>query len=345
MKKKEVQDIIRKWTDEYARKGVSNDLSKKYVDYAESLIKKDLPPIIDLQHLSLLIGIDHQLTVSIIHSPKSFYREFKIPKRSGGVRIITAPYPSLKFIQRWIYNNILIHQKPQFCAHGFVEGKSILTNAMKHKNCKALLKMDIKDFFGSIPQNFIINYFHKELGYNLNISYFLSCICCLNGTLPQGAPTSPTLSNLISLSLDRRLYRLAKKFNLSYTRYADDIAFSGEEISSGFIDYVKEIVRDCNLEINEDKTRLYCSGGSKIIAGVSLANGIPRVPRDYRRVLRKELHYVLKYGLDAHMRHNKITKANYIDSLRGKVAYWLSIEPWNEYARECSLKLKTITEE
>ena len=202
--------------------------------------------------------------------------------------------------------------------------------------------MDIKNFFGSIPQNFVINYFHKELGYNIYISYFLSSICCLEGVLPQGAPTSPVLSNLISTSLDRRLYRLAKKFNLVYTRYADDLAFSGDEISGAFIRYVRDITADCNLKINDSKTRLYGPGGSKIIAGISLATGVPRITRDYRRKLRQELHYIEKYGIVSHMRHNRIKEASYIDSLCGKVAFWLSIEPDNKYARKMALKLKTI---
>lgn len=305
-------------------------------------MKKDLPPLMDLRHLSLVVGIDHQLLASMVHAPNAFYHQFSIPKRTGGERTITAPYASLKFVQRWIYKNILASQKTQFCAHGFVDGRSILTNALPHSECKMLLKIDIKDFFGSIPQRFVINYFHKELGYNIYISYFLSELCCLDGVLPQGAPTSPILSNLISISLDRRLYRLAKKFNLVYTRYADDIAFSGEAISGAFIGYVKDIVAECSLEINDSKTRLYGPGGSKVIAGVSLATGRPRITRDYRRQLRQELHYVEKFGLAGHMRHERIKKASYIDSLRGKVAFWLSIEPDNDYARSMALKLKEI---
>lgn len=342
MNKKEVAKIIDNWKSAYSRRGVTAANTDKYLKYAENLISKDLPPIIDLNHFSLLLGIDYFVLLRIIHDSTSFYREFSIPKRSGGKRTIRAPYASLAFIQRWIYKNILSIQKTQFCAHGFVKNHSILTNASQHKNCKMLLKMDIKDFFGSIPQHYIINYFHKELGFFNDVAYFLSCICCLEGVLPQGAPTSPALSNLICTSLDRRLYRLAKCFNMRYTRYADDMAFSGEYIPVTFIRYVKEIVEDCSLEINDDKTRLYRNGGSKVIAGVSLSTGIPRIPRDYRRTLRQELNYVDKYGIRGHMRHNKIKKANYLESLRGKVAYWLSIEPWNEYAQEMNEKLKRM---
>lgn len=334
MRKREVKEILEKWQSECLRKGMSGVELQEYLDYVGNLVKQDLPPIVDIGHLSLLMGIDYVHLTTVVNSASDFYRRFEIPKRAGGSRIITAPYPSLKYMQKWIYDNILANRKVHFCANGFVHDHSILTNAQTHENCKMLLKMDISDFFGSIPQNYIINYFHKELGYNLNVSWILSSICCLNGSLPQGAPTSPTLSNLISMSLDRRLYRLAKWFGLKYTRYADDLAFSGYDIPITFIRYVDGVVKGCGLEINQSKTRLYGDGGSKIIAGISLATGRPRVPREYRHKLRHELYYVKRYGLVGHMKHNKIRRANYPESLLGKINFWLYIEPDNLFALE-----------
>lgn len=345
MKKSQVKEIMAKWSADYLSRGFSTEISSAYLSYAESLIKRDLPPIFDLRHLSTLIGIDYGFLVKVAFGTKSFYREFKIPKRSGGYRTIKAPYQSLLFVQRWIYKNILFNQKTQFCAHGFVPNRSILSNAIEHKECRMLLKLDIKNFFDSIPIAFVINYFHKELGYNSEVSYFLAKICCLDDVLPQGAPTSPALSNLISISLDRRLYRLAKYFNLKYTRYADDIAFSGEKIPAILISYVENILSDCNLKINGQKTRLYSVGGSKIIAGVSVANGNPRVTRDFRRKLRQDLHFIEKYGLNGHMRHNSIKQCNYIERLIGKLNFWLFIEPDNSYAFRMKTKLRQIYNE
>ncbi len=344
MRKKAVDEIIASWRKECVKYGMPNETVGPYLDYVANLIKQDLPPIVDMRHLSMLIGIDYNFMTMAVNAPNLFYRQFNIPKRTGGVRSITAPYPSLKYIQTWIYDKILKNRKTHFCVHGFVRGRSILSNASVHSKCKMLLKMDISDFFGSIPRNYVINYFHKELGYNLNVSWILSSLCCLDGSLPQGAPTSPALSNLISLSFDRRLYRLSKKFGLEYTRYADDIAFSGDNIPDAFIRYVEGIAKDCGYEINKEKTHLYAAGGSKIIAGVSLATGEPRIPRDYRRKLRQELHYVDKYGLTGHMRHNKIRRANYPESILGKVSYWLSIEPDNEYAKQMYSKLQKSME-
>jgi retron-type reverse transcriptase len=341
MRKKDVEEIIEQWRKVCSKNGMSADEIAPYLEYVANLIRQDLPPIVDLRHLALLIGIDYNFLTVAVNAPKILYREFNIPKRAGGVRTIMAPYPSLKYIQNWIYDKILKKQKTHFCAHGFVRSRSILSNATVHSNCNMLLKMDIHDFFGSIPQNYVINYFNKQLGYSLHISWVLSSLCCLDGHLPQGAPTSPALSNLISLSFDRRLYRLSKHFGLNYTRYADDMAFSGNTIPSTFAKYVELIATDCGYEINREKTRLYSVGGSKIIAGVSLATGNPRIPRDYRRKLRQELHFVQKYGLSAHMKHQKIRQANYPESLLGKINYWLSIEPENAFAQQMRKKVET----
>ncbi|MCM1291722.1 MAG: reverse transcriptase family protein [Bacteroides sp.] len=343
MRKKAVDEILANWRKECSKYGMSVDEANSYIEYVANLIKQDLPPIVDLRHLSMLIGIDYKFLTMAINAPQVLYREFSVPKRSGGYRTITAPYPSLKYIQTWIYDKILKSRKTHFCAHGFVRHRSILSNAGVHRGCKMLLKMDVSDFFGSISQNYVVNLFKKEFGYNLKVSWVLSSLCCLNGTLPQGAPTSPILSNLISMSFDRRLYRLAKRYNLKYSRYADDIAFSGDSIPSTFIRYVEGIANNCGFKIKTEKTRLYSAGGSKIIAGVSLATGEPRLPRDYRRKLRQELHYVEKYGLKGHMKHEKIRKANYLESLLGKVNYWLSIEPGNEYALSSLQRIKSLS--
>lgn len=329
---------MQRWRAAYLREGYSSRKSAELLAYVESLVRRDLPPIVNLHHLSLLVGVDYDHIIKVVNAPEAFYRQFDIPKHSGGTRTITAPYPSLAYIQRWILDNILRRQKAHGCVHGFVPKRSIVTNASAHCGCAMLLKMDIADFFGSIPQRNVVNYFRKELGYNQKVSVYLSQICCLGGALPQGAPTSPALSNLISMSLDRRLYRLAKHFGLNYTRYADDVAFSGNIIPSTFIKYVTGIADHCGLQINHKKTRLYGEGGRKIIAGVSLATGTPRLPREYRRQLRAELHYIERFGLKKHMLHSKIRRYNYGEVLLGRLSYWLSVEPDNAYA----LRMKKI---
>ena len=233
MTDRQVEEMLKLWTAYYQSRSVSPEYVKKCLNYAKPLFKQDMPVIFDFQHLCLLLGLDGEYLQSIIYGSKSHYREFAIRKRSGGVRIISAPHYTLKYVQRWIYDNILSKVKVNYCAHGFRPKKSIVTNAKIHVENKFLLKLDLKDFFPSISINQVINVF-KDLGYSNHVSFFLSAICCVEEHLPQGAPTSPALSNIIARHLDNRLLGLAKKMGYRYTRYADDLAFSGESIKPDF---------------------------------------------------------------------------------------------------------------
>ena len=162
--------------------------------------------------------------------------------------------------------------KVNYCAHGFCPKKSIVTNARVHVSNKYLLKLDLKDFFPSITQNQVINVF-RSLGYSNHVAFYLGSICCVDGHLPQGAPTSPALSNIIAHHLDNRLLGVAKKMGYKYTRYADDLAFSGDLIKPVFVQYVVRIISECHFIVNASKVKLYKGNGAKILTGVSLANG------------------------------------------------------------------------
>ena len=331
--KKSTEALLKDWDNYYTEKNVTEDLKKSLLDYAAVLLDKDVPVIYDLDHLCALLGLKKSFVTSVIFCPKAYYREFKIRKRSGGFREIRAPYPSLLYIQDWIYHEILQKCKVNAAAHGFVKKRSILTNANVHKGQNCLLKMDLKDFFPSIPFNRVVQVF-KEIGYTNDVSFYLASICCLEEVLPQGAPTSPMLSNIVASFMDKRLYKLCQTYGYKYTRYADDIAISGKYISPSFINVVTTVIGDCGFTVNDKKTRLYGEKGNKIITGISLANNEMRVPRDYRRELEKEIYYILKYGYDAHVRRNKIRKSNYLQFIIGRLNFWLQVEPENEMARK-----------
>lgn len=236
-------------------------------------------------------------------------------------------------MQRWILDNIISKGKVHGCANGFINGKSIVTNARMHIGQRFLLKIDIQDFFPSIKINWIIRVF-LSMGYSRKVAFYLASLCCYNEHLPQGSPASPMLSNIVAYHLDRRLYRLAKKFGLKFSRYADDIAFSGEAIDRRFINYVFNIIRDCGFKPNKKKTRLYNGNGKRILTGISIGDEALRLPRDYRRELEQELHYIKRFGMWNHMEHNKISNPNYPQSIFGKVNFWLMVEPDNDFAKE-----------
>jgi retron-type reverse transcriptase len=291
--------------------------------------------------LAKLLYIENNSLFAIINNPAAFYRTFEIKKKSGGMREIRAPYPSLKTIQQWIYEYVLKNQYVHGCAHGFRTRRSIVTNVKTHVENKCLLKLDLKDFFPSIKINRVVQVF-KNIGYTKNVSWLLATVCCLDEELPQGAPTSPALSNIVARHMDKRLYRLAKSFGYRYSRYADDISFSGDDIPVAFIKYATAIIEDCGFAVNEKKVRLYKEQDNKILTGVALRNGMMRLPREKRRGYEQEIYYMIKYGIGARPKGNYDSFSTYIRSLIGKANFWLMLEPGNKFAKEAIPRLRAL---
>lgn len=341
--KSDLDSRINNWIEYFNNRGISLELTNEYMVFIRHLLSKNLPVIFELEHLSLLLGIQYSEFLKLINNPDEYYRKFDIKKRKGGKREILAPLPSLLHCQRWIYKEILTKSVIHDNAHGFITNRSIITNASLHLNKKCILKMDIKDFFPSIPINWVINYF-SSLGYPNNISYYLSAICCCNDSLPQGAATSPYLSNILLFSLDDRLTKLSKKYNLIYSRYADDMNFSGEYIPSNYSEIVSEIIFSYGLEANESKTQLLTRRGKRIITGLSVSGEALTIPRNKKREIRKEVHYIEKFGYLSHAAKLKIKNPAYIDSLEGKLTFWLQVEPNNAFAKSGLSLIKSIRE-
>ena len=261
MNTREQNIILDNWEQFYDSKGVESELTKVYMAYVEKLVKQSLPPIFDFRHLSLLLNINEYDLASIVNSPNSYYRTFDIPKKKGGFRTITAPHSSLKNIQKWIYYNILNNIKIHGCAHGFAPSKSILTNANVHINQKYLLKIDLKDFFPSIPMSYVLQLF-KSLGYTSKVAFYLSSLCCYDGCLAQGSPVSPVISNVIAKHLDRRLYRIAKKYNLEVLAKVPIDSKIAEAVDKGEIEQLEGTWLDNvatylenNLKIKENEVK------------------------------------------------------------------------------------------
>ncbi len=338
------QKLINSWRNFFEEKSVTESEIISYLNYIELISKKKVPIIFEFDHLCLLLGRSNQYLASVVNSPDNHYYSFKIPKRSGGTREITSPFPALLEIQYWILENILKSISISPYAHGFANKKSIITNSKIHVGQNQLLKIDLKDYFPSINLSRIISVF-KELGYPNEIAFFLASICSFEAHLPQGAPSSPYLSNIISKKLDKRLIFFAKKFELKYTRYADDLTFSGNEIPAKLIDYIEKIIIDEGFKINEAKTRLYKNKSKRIVTGISVSGDVIKIPREYKRALKAELHYIFKFGLKSHTSKKKIRKSNYIFSIFGKINFWLSVEPENQFAIESRKKIMIIYKE
>ena len=256
---------------------------------ARELLDKNLPPLVKPEVLPFLFGISNRLIYSMSRSSEKYYRVYKISKRRGGTRQIEAPRRFLKLIQRWIYFHILrTHELPSTVT-GFVRGKNIFSNAEPHIPQKNLMVLDIKDFFPSVGWKELVKIF-KSFGFPIKVSILLAGLCTFRSRLPQGAPTSPTLANLAFLPIDRALQDLAKGWDCIYTRYADDIAFSGDlPFHRKDMREVSKIVRQWGFHINYKKSRIIGSGGRQILAGLVVnTSGLP--PRYKRRRWRAIFH-------------------------------------------------------
>lgn len=291
-----------------------------------------------------LLGVEVNRLEEILNNVSGHYQEFWMRKRSGGYRMVSAPDKDLQAIQSTIYSRILssvtiVHP----AAVGFRCGRSVVDNAAPHLGKRYVLKMDIHDFFGSIRSPRVRQTF-KKIGYPENVSKVLGALCCLHRHLPQGAPTSPALSNIVGYEMDRKLAALAAEYGLTYTRYADDLTFSGDVFpKEQIIPQVKRIIRDEKFEPNHKKTHFMNQSSRKIITGVSVASGVKlTIPKSKKREIRKNVYFILTKGLAEHQRRIGSHDPAYLKRLIGMLCYWRAIEPDNTYASDSIAALKRL---
>lgn len=306
----------------------------------EQLARYGLPPWQSESEVAAALGIsEKKLRHYAIHRQRervSHYVSFAIPKRHGGERVIMAPKTGLKTLQRRL-NELLVSKLPvSEAAHGFRPGRSIATNAAPHAGRPVLLKLDIQDFFPSLHVGRVRGLL-IALGYAYPVAAGLAALMTESERQPvrvegetfhvpvgsrhavQGAPTSPGLANALTLRLDRRLAGLARSHDFVYTRYADDLAFSGASVDMArqLIKQVESIVRDEGFRLNREKTRVMTQASPQRIAGVTV-NAAPGWSRKQRRLLRAELHRAQTIGA---------TDPALWQRLRGKLAFVRMLNP------------------
>ena len=239
------------------------------------------------KEVAKLINIELRVITYVLYKIgiEESYKSFEIPKKAGGTRVIDSPNKQLKRIQRQLGKKIYdihknyIDQKriASNISHGFETGKGIITNARIHKIKKYLLNIDIANFFSSINFGRVQGYFNKsqEFMFSKEVSTIISQLVCYAKKLPQGAPTSPIISNLIFNIVDLRILSLAKKYRLSYTRYADDMSFStnNRSFKTDYIEFIKELkvlLKNSGFDINESKTRLEYYSSRQEVTGLTV---------------------------------------------------------------------------
>jgi len=258
------------------------------------------------------LGTTENECMHILNNKKRYYLTYKIKKRSGNYRIINAPMEPLKSIQYAIKNKILNKFSPHRIAHGFVDYKSPLTNAKVHIGADLLINIDIYNFFPSIKEDRVINLFKYLLNkrgttWSTNEYRILARLSCLDMGLPQGAPTSPTLSNAYCLMMDKNLKRVEDEYNrgnltskIKITRYADDISVSLKgPVTDGFLGdlfrNIRAILTLNRLYINNRKTKIRKKHQSMRVTGIVI-NEKPNIQRNTWRNFRAMLHNTIKEG-------------------------------------------------
>jgi retron-type reverse transcriptase len=348
-KKKHAEDVLRrKQTDiVFLGRGVSSGLADRRAN-VEKLQQLQLPAMASPADVAKALNLTiPRLRWLAFHSEAStitHYIRFQVPKKSGGMRELSAPHRDLAAAQKWILINVLEKIPTHDAAHGFVPGRGTMSNATPHVGRAAVVNLDLKDFFPSISFPRVKGIF-QELGYSPAVATILGLLCTecprrkveYNGRtyhvaagprgLPQGACTSPALSNLLARRLDARLAGIAKKLGFTYTRYADDLTFSGPGEAAAKTGYllarVRHIAANENLTVNESKTRVQRPGSRQIVTGI-VVNKRPNIPRRTTRRLRAILHQAKKNGLAAQNRQNR---DNFEDWLGGMIAYVHMVNP------------------
>jgi hypothetical protein len=307
-----------------------------------------VPVLANLADLRKLLGIksSKQLGYFLLASDKDDgpYTRFTIPKRGGGARVICAPKKQLRWVQRQVLDLILAKVSPHQAAHGFVPGRSTVTNAEKHRGAALLIKFDLTDFFPTIHYHRVVGLF-ASLGYFVGDGRFgtegdakrvaptLARLCCYapdpeaweGVVLPQGAPTSPAISNLVCRRLDARLDGLARRNKGVYTRYADDLTFSFKEAAPDlgrFRWWVDQVCHQEGFFVNQAKYRVIRDSQRQLVTGI-VVNDELRIPREDRRRFRALLHNCRQHGLASQARK----RTDFAAYLRGFASYVHMVHP------------------
>lgn len=325
----------------------SSNQIEKNLAYAEKLYAQDLPIIYDEIHLGQLTGISYEYMIKVANDANYFYKSFRIRKKNGGTRKISEPLPNLKIIQNWILNEILYKVKVHPSAKAYIKNVSLRDNVKFHRNQDVVVKLDIVRFFNNIKLEMVYRVF-KGLGYTKEVSWLLTKLCTLNGSLPQGAVTSPYLSNLVMRRFDKKIYTYCKRKLIRYTRYADDLTFSGNLNKHHVISRVENELNKLNLKLNMNKIRVLHKHQRQVVTGIVVNEKI-QVAKVYRKEIRKNVYYIKKFGIIEHLERNNSDALiddsmilSYLKSLLGKIEFVLFINKRDEEMKQYSIELREI---
>lgn len=289
----------------------------------------------ELSSLVYDLGFSSKTLYSVSNHISSHYHKVEVPKGNGEYRRLSVPDELLKAIQKKIVSVLLVHEEISPYATAYRFGGSTVANANPHLGAERIMKLDIRHFFDKIIYPMVKQKVFTEEKYSEANSILLSILCVYKDSLPQGAPTSPIISNIIMKDFDNKIGKWCENKGITYTRYCDDLTFSGEFIPKELIEVVKSELGKMGLYLNNKKTVVAGKGQKKQITGI-VVNEKLNTPINYKRKLRQELFYCRKYGVESHLKKkgNKVGKQEYLHKLLGKVNYVLSVDKDNMEMQE-----------
>ena len=279
------------------------------------------------------LGFPARTLYGLSNNIERHYHSVLIPKSDGSKRKLSVPDLILKTVQRSIADNILSQYPVSRYAKAYKPGGSVIKNALPHVGKNKLLKLDIEGFFDNILYSQVKDIVFYEGKYAEPIRTLLTMLCYYRESLPQGAPTSPAITNIVMYAFDESVGAFCNARNISYTRYCDDMTFSGDFDEREIIGFVKDELYKLGLFLKNRKTAVIPNAKRQTVTGIVVNEKI-NITKDYKKKIRQEMYYIKKFGIDGHLNRMGIAdKEQYIRSLKGRVAFVLQAIP-ND--RECA---------
>ncbi len=273
------------------------------------------------------LGIDVRTLYAVSNSLPAHYRLVQIPKRDGGRRQLAVPDESLKRIQRSIQRNLLARMPVSAHATAYRCGSGAVRNAARHVGQREVLRLDIRRFFDSVRYTAVKETVFPPEIFSEPLRILLTMLCYYRDGLPQGAPTSPAIVNILLRDLDERLGAWCRERGVTYSRYCDDLVFSGQ-ILDGVREKAEEELQTLGFFLHEGKTCLRRDGRRQMVTGLVVNHGL-HVPAEDRRAVRQAVYYCRRFGVEDHLRRTgrEETPQAYLDHLLGWTGYILMADP------------------
>jgi RNA-directed DNA polymerase len=294
------------------------DVRDKYWVDIETLLAKKLPPAVSVRVLACLFGFSSKFVGAMRRNPTKYYRTFII-RKGKKKRVINAPKVALKIIQKWLSFHLASQLTFDPAVYGFVSGKSAPQAAAVHSSAKWVYSLDIANFFPTTSRHSVSTALHG-IGYSPHAAELISDLCCYLGNLSQGSPASPVLSNLVFSPCDELLRQIAEVTGSRYTRYADDIVFSGTGAPPANIaELVRKVVTDAGWQVAEGKEHLAVLPHRLKVHGLLVHGEEPRLTKGYRNRIRAFSHL---------LKHEKVSPED-VPRLTGHLSYAKSVDSLN----------------